>query len=102
MAGSKKSLSQFVIFHRPGPKWKKGVEFNKQKDVRLHSQYYMRLHEQNKLDFGGPFLDGTGSMMIPAPEISQAEIEAFTKNDPAVIGGLLIVEIRPLKVSVKK
>jgi uncharacterized protein YciI len=56
----------------------------------------LKLHEQGKLQLGGPFLlPDVGGMMVTTKEVSQEEIEAFAADDPAVKSGLLIFEIRP-------
>ena len=87
---------RYVVFHRPGPKWQMGVDFREQDGVGEHIQYYLRLHEQGKLELGGPFLlADAGGMMVATKEVSQEELEAFAVADPAVQTGLLIYEIRP-------
>ena len=57
---------------------------------------YLKLHEQGKLELGGPFLvPDVGGMVVTTKEITQEEIEVFGSNDPAIKSGLLIYEIRP-------
>lgn len=73
---------RYVIFHRPGPKWQNGIDFREQDSVGQNVQHYLQLHEQGKLELGGPFL-------------LQDELEAFAASDPAVQSGLLVYEIRP-------
>ena len=87
---------RFVVIHRPGPKWQSGVEYRQQDGVNEHVRHYLKLHEQGKLQLGGPFLlPDVGGMMITTKEVSQEEIEAFAAADPAVQSGLLVYEIRP-------
>ncbi len=87
---------RYVILHKPGPKWKYGVDYREQDGVNEHVQHYLKLHEQEKLQLGGPFLlPDVGGMMVTTKGISQSEIEAFAAADPAVKSGLLIYEIRP-------
>lgn len=87
---------RYVVIHKPGPKWKHGIDFREQEGVVEHVQYYRKLHEQGKLELGGPFLlPDMGGMMVATKEVSQVEIEAFAAEDPAVKSGLLIYEIRP-------
>ena len=87
---------RFVIFHKPGPKWKNGVDYREQDGVDEHVQHYLKLHAQEKLQLGGPFLlPDVGGMMVTTKGVSQSEIEAFAAADPAVKSGLLIYEIRP-------
>ena len=87
---------RYVVLHKPGPKWRYGVDFREQDGVGEHVQHYLKLHEQGKLELGGPFLIGdAGGMMIPTKDVSQEEIQAFAAADPAVQSGLLIYEVRP-------
>ena len=87
---------RYVVFHQPGPKWQYGVDFREQDGVSEHVQHYLKLHEQGKLEFGGPFLlQDAGGMMVVTRDVSQEEIEAFAAADPAVQSGLLIYEVRP-------
>jgi uncharacterized protein YciI len=59
-----------------------------------HVQHYLKLHEEAKLEFGGPsLLPDAGGMMVASKEVSQEELEAFVASDPAVQAGLLIYEI---------
>ncbi len=37
---------RFVVIHKPGPKWKYGVDFREQDGVSEHVQHYSELHEQ--------------------------------------------------------
>ena len=87
---------RYVVFHRPGPKWKSGIDFREQEGVGGHVQHYLKLHMQGKLELGGPFLlQDAGGMMVATRDISREELEGFAAADPAVQSGLLIFEIRP-------
>ena len=87
---------RYVVFHKPGSRWQYGVDFREQDGVGEHVQHYLKLHEQGKLEFGGPFLlPDSGGMMIATQDVSQEEIEAFAAADPAVQSGLLTYEVRP-------
>lgn len=87
---------RYVVFHRPGPTWRPGVDFREQAGVGEHVHHYLKLHEQGKLEFGGPFLlQEAGGMMVAAKEVSHEELDAFAAADPAVQSSLLIYEIRP-------
>lgn len=86
----------YVVFHTPGPIWKHGIDFREQEGVRQHVQHYLKLHEQGKLELGGPFLlQDVGGMMVATKDVSQEELESFAAADPAVQAGLLKYEIRP-------
>ena len=96
MTGQPARPIRFVVIHKPGPKWQYGVEYRQQDGVNEHVGHYLKLHEQGKLQLGGPFLlSDVGGMMVTTKEVSQEEIEAFAADDPAVKSGLLIFEIRP-------
>jgi len=87
---------RYDVFHKPGPKWEIGIDFREQPGVREHVHHYLKLHQQGKLELGGPFLlqDG-GGMMIATKDVSQEELDAFAASDPVVEAGLLVYEIRP-------
>ena len=85
-----------VVFHRPGPKWQYGLDFREQDGVREHVEHYLKVHQQGKLELGGPFLiQDAGGMMVATKDISRDELESFAAADPAVQSGLLLYEIRP-------
>lgn len=87
---------RYVVFHRPGPKWQYGVNFREQDGVREHVEHYLKFHQEGKLELGGPFLlHDVGGMMVATKDVSQAELELFAAQDPAVRSGLLLYEIRP-------
>ena len=87
---------RYVVFHTPGSKWRPGIDFREQAGVGEHVQHYLKLHQQGKLELGGPFLLlDVGGMMVATKEVSQAEVEAFAAADPAVQSGLLNYEVRP-------
>jgi uncharacterized protein YciI len=96
MSSSPNRFVRYVVFHKPGPRWQYGVDFREQEGVDEHVQHYLKLHEQGKLEFGGPFLlQDAGGMMVATKDISQEELDAFAASDPAVEAGLLVYEIRP-------
>jgi uncharacterized protein YciI len=87
---------RYVVIHKPGPRWQYGVDFRQQEGVGEHVQHYLKLHEQGKLQLGGPFLiPDVGGMMVATKDVTQEEIEAFAAADPAVKSGLLVFEVRP-------
>ena len=87
---------RYVVFHTPGPNWQYRVDFREQEGVREHVGHYLKLQEQGKLKFGGPFLlQDAGGMMVATREVSRDELESFAAADPAVLSGLLLYEIRP-------
>ena len=96
MTDSQSRPIRYVVLHTPGPKWQYGIDYREQPGVGEHVQYYLKFHEQGKLELGGPFLvPEMGGMMVATKEVSQAELEAFAAADPAVQSGLLGYEVRP-------
>ena len=89
------SRVRYVVFHKPGPQWQHGIDFPEHAGVEQNVQHYLKLHEQGKLELGGPFLlQDAGGMMIATKAVSQAELETFAASDPAVQSGLLTYEVR--------
>jgi len=96
MSATKSPNIRYVVFHKPGPKWQVGVDFREQPGIGGHVQHYLKLHEQGKLELGGPFLlQDAGGMMVATKDVSEAELAAFAESDPAIQAGLLIFEIKP-------
>jgi uncharacterized protein YciI len=94
---------RFVVIHSPGPRWQPGRPVFQQAGVQEHVEHYRRLLADGKLELGGPFMDaGGGGMMIPAVGVGRDELVAFAHADPAVISGLLRVEVRDWIVGMKK
>ena len=94
--------TRFVVFHRPGPKWQKELDFRNQPGVGDHVAHYRTLQQEGKLAMGGPFLDGGGGMMITVPGLSREEVETFAHDDPAVQSGLLLTEVRQWYVAMEE
>ena len=87
---------QFVVFHRAGPKWRRGAAPFEQDGAREHIAHYRAMLETGKLLLGGPFMDEDGGgMMIAQKGVGLEELADFAARDPAVESGLLSVEIRP-------
>lgn len=96
MSNPTASRIRYIVIHQPGPQWQYGLDFREQEGVGQHVQHYLKLHEQGKLELGGPFLlQDAGGMMVATRDVSQAELEAFAASDPAVQAGLLTYEVRP-------
>jgi len=95
--------TRHVIFHTPGPTWLPGKSLFDQEGVQDHVNHYRKLHSDGRLFMGGPFLDAAGGgMMISEEGISEKELSEFAQADPAVKSGLLIAELRPWLVGMKK
>jgi uncharacterized protein YciI len=102
MSAAAEADVRFVILHRPGSAWERGVDFREQPGVRDHVEHYRQIHEKGLLQMGGPFLTpDSGGMMIPVAGISEEEARRMAESDPAVRAGLLEVEVRPWTVAMK-
>jgi uncharacterized protein YciI len=87
---------RYVVLHKPGPKWKYGIDYREQPGVGEHVGHYLKFHQQGKLELGGPFLvPDLGGMMVATKDVTQEELEAFAAADPAVQSGLLVYEVHP-------
>ena len=99
---SSKPQVRHVVFHSPGASWQEGVDFREQPEVQSHVAHYADLHQQGKLELGGPFLIGDGGgMMVTTHAVDFDEIVAFAAADPAVQSGLLDYEVRPWLVAME-
>ncbi len=95
--------TRFVVFHHPGPKWVPDVPLFEQQGLQAHIEHYRALFADGKLTMGGPlFGSGAVGMMIPEPDVTRDDIEAFAAADPAVKAGLLTAEVRAWLVGMKK
>jgi uncharacterized protein YciI len=86
---------RLVAFHRPGPAWQPGTEFADQPGVREHVAHYSAALDDGHLEWGGPFIDSSGGMMVFARSVSRTLADEIAQADPAVRSGLLVVEVRP-------
>ncbi len=92
-----------VVFHKPGPAWLPGKNMFEQPGVREHVAHYGKWLEAGKLALGGPHLDAAGGgMMIPAAGISEQEVSRFAQEDPAVMAGVLVADVRPWLIGMSK
>lgn len=95
--------TQYVIFHHPGRKWRRGRDLFEQDGVQEHVQHYAKLLADGKLAMGGPFLtQDRGGMMVASLGVGKEELEAFALADPAVQSGLLSIEVLPWYLPMKK
>lgn len=93
---------RYVIVHTPGPAWQPGVDFRDQPGVMQHVEYFLKIKEQGKVTFGGPFLDNSGGMMIPKGGLSEEEIKRIASEDPTIKSGLVNCTIRPWYIAMKE
>jgi uncharacterized protein YciI len=94
---------RYVVLHRPGPAWLAGHDMFAQPGIREHVAHYRQWLDAGKLELGGPHPDaGGGGMMVPAAGISEEEVSRFAAEDPAVVGGTLLAEVRPWLIGMSR
>jgi uncharacterized protein len=74
----------FVIQWAPGAAWKAGKTVREQAYWDEHAEFMDRLFENGTVILGGPFSDGTGSLVIVEAE-EMSEVAALIANDPFVV-----------------
>ena len=84
----------FVILWAPGAAWTAGKTVREQAYWPEHAEFMDRLFENGTVIMGGPFSDGTGSLVIVEAEDIDEVATLFAK-DPFVIHQ--IFELRSLK-----
>jgi uncharacterized protein YciI len=93
---------RYVVLHSPGPAWEPGKNLFEQVGVREHAEHYRKLLAAGKLEMGGPHLDERGGgMMIPMAGVDEEEIRRYAAEDPAVLSGLLQVDVRPWLIGMR-
>jgi len=74
----------FIILWAPGAAWTAGKTVREQAYWDEHAKFMDRLFENGTVIMGGPFSDGTGSLVIvEAEEIN--EVSTLFANDPFVV-----------------
>jgi len=89
----------YVVIHTPGPAWNSALDAFHQPGIGGHRGYWSQF-QSGPLVMGGPFLDGSGGMMI----IKAASIEAarqMAAGDPGVKSGLLVATVRPWLIGLR-
>jgi uncharacterized protein len=86
----------FLVVYRPGPSWVEGKPLAEQ-PLKEHGRYMIELYGKGALKFAGPFLDDTGGAMV-FEAASEADARAIVAADPAVVGGIMIGDLRPWRI----
>jgi uncharacterized protein len=74
----------FVILWAPGAAWTAGKSVREQAYWSEHAEFMDRLFENGTVILGGPFSDGTGSLVIVEAE-EMSEVATLFANDPFVV-----------------
>jgi uncharacterized protein len=74
----------FVILWAPGAAWEAGKTVREQAYWDEHAEFMDRLFEDGMVIMGGPFSDGTGSLVIVEAE-ELDEVSSIFVRDPFVV-----------------
>jgi uncharacterized protein YciI len=74
----------FVIQWAPGAAWAAGKTVREQAYWDEHAEFMDQLFENGTVILGGPFSDGTGSLVIVEAE-EMSEVATLIANDPFVV-----------------
>ncbi len=82
-----RSSHTFMILWAHGPAWVPEKTVREQPYWPEHADFMDRLFEQGMVVLGGPFADGTGSLLIVEAE-SEQEVADVCARDPFVVHGI--------------
>lgn len=80
-----------VVFSRPGAHWNPDKPNRAQAYWDDHARFMDALFDAGKVLLGGPFADGSGSMVILAVESVEAA-RAIFQDDPWAHHGILVAD----------
>ncbi len=80
----------FVILWAHGPAWVDGKTVREQPYWIEHAVFMDRLFENGTVILGGPFTDGTGSMVILEAE-EENEVRTLLADDPFVVHHIFVL-----------
>ncbi len=83
----KKSKNTFVILWATGPAWEREKTVREQAYWYEHAAFIDPLFERGMIRLGGPFADGSGSLVLVEAADEQEVAETFA-CDPFVIHGI--------------
>lgn len=83
----------FMILWAPGPAWVPGKTVREQPYWAEHATFMDRLFEHGMVALGGPFADGSGSLVIVEAENEQEVADVFA-SDPFVVQGIFALSSR--------
>ena len=82
----------FAILWAPGAAWTPGKTVREQAYWDEHAEFMDRLFENGIVIMGGPFSDGTGSLVIVEAE-EMNEVTTLFANDPFVVHQIFALSI---------
>jgi len=80
----------FMILWAPGPAWVLGKTVREQPYWMEHAAFMDRLFANGTVIMGGPFTDGTGSLVLVEAE-EESELRTLFANDPFVVHRIFVL-----------
>src|SRR5215831_10833839 len=74
----------FVILWAPGSAWTPGKTVREQAYWTAHADFMDQLFANGTVFMGGPFSDGTGSLVLVEAEMEEGEVRSLFANDPFI------------------
>ncbi len=74
----------FVILMAPGSAWNYSKTVREQAYWTEHAEFMDQLFENGTVFMGGPFTDGTGSLVLVEAAMEEDEVRTLFANDPFV------------------
>jgi hypothetical protein len=96
--GQQESRVLQVVFFKPGPKWDKTLDFEKQLGMEVHLKRIDELYRENLAVLSGQFERGFG-MVVALNTRTEIHARKLIESDTAVSSGLLIAEFHTWTVS---
>ena len=82
----------YAVMYEPGENWIVNKPIGEQ-TLASHVRYLANLHEQGTVKMGGPFADGDAGLVILSAD-GMSDAREIVRNDPAVVSGVLVAQIR--------
>ena len=80
----------FAILWAPGPAWVLGKTVREQTYWTEHAAFMDRLFENGTVIMGGPFTDGTGSLVLVEAK-EENEVRTLFADDPFVVHCIFVL-----------
>lgn len=81
-----------IAHYKPGPNWLADKLICDQ-PLESHVDYLLGLHRTRKVVMAGPFIDSTGGLVVFDCEDID-EVEEIVSNDPAIVEGTLVADVK--------
>ena len=74
----------FAIVFAPGSSWNNSKTVREQAYWTEHAAFMDELFANGTVFMGGPFIDGTGSLVLVETEMEENEVRSLFANDPFI------------------